>query len=208
MGIEAPLKMSFRPGEQERPKFDASFTPGVPPDDSSMVRKAVSSSRAQRRKAREQLSYEEQIVERAEKRVRQRNEALGEIGASVFFFLLVNFGIFNAEDWLADMITDGVIRAPGIHLWFTFIFWGFGIITQLFNYYNNFGPGQHAIDREIERERQRLYGSGEVTQAQEEKLKNEDAAMPRLRLTEEGELTESFVDEMGEMDENQYQARN
>lgn len=59
MGIEAPLKMSFRPGEQERPKFDASFTPGVPPDDSSMVRKAVSSSRAQRRKAREQLSYEE-----------------------------------------------------------------------------------------------------------------------------------------------------
>lgn len=205
MGIEAPLKMSFRPGEQERPKFDASFTPGVPPDDSSMVRKAVSSSRAQRRKAREQLSYEEQIVERAEKRVRQRNEALGEIGGSVFFFLLVNFGIFNAEDWLADMITDGVIRAPGIHLWLTFIFWGFGIITQLFNYYNNFGPGQRAIDREIERERQRLYGSGEVTHAQEEKLKNEDAAMPRLRLTEEGELTESFVDEM---DENQYQARN
>jgi len=58
------------------------------------------------------------------------------------------------------------------------------------SYYNDYGGGrdkrEEMIQREIERERSRL--SGETS-----KVKNDER---RVRLTEDGELTDSFIDEI------------
>ena len=47
-----------------------------------------------------------------------------------------------------------------------------------------------SLDREVEKELRRMYGD-----AYAEKVKNEELAEMRVRLTEDGELTESFVEE-------------
>jgi serine/threonine protein kinase len=135
------------------------------------------------------MTLEERILHRAEKRVRKRRDSLRDIGTQLFFFLLINFAIFDAENWLGE-IFEGHIVSPPIVLWFTFIFWGFGIIGQLIDYYNKYGPGrerrERLIQREVEREREKVYG---------DKLKNDMTAIP-MRLTEDGELTDSFIEDI------------
>ncbi|NWF67911.1 MAG: protein kinase [Chloroflexi bacterium] len=74
--------------------------------------------------------------------------------------------------------------------------WGIGLFFHGVSVYTQSAKQAAAqeehIAREIERERQRLQG----TQAQ--KRKNENISPPPVRLNSEGELTESFVEELDE----------
>ncbi|HEX2621871.1 MAG TPA: hypothetical protein VHL11_17055, partial [Phototrophicaceae bacterium] len=71
--------------------------------------------------------------------------------------------------------------------------WGIGMFSHFIGYYNKYGAGRERrealIQSEIERERSRTMST---------KAKNEDNYDPALRLTEDGELTESYVEEIDE----------
>lgn len=137
------------------------------------------------------LTSEERIRRRVEKRMSKGREALGGLFGNLMAFLFVNFVIFNAGDWINAMISNQRIIMPDFILWFTFLGWGFGLIGHFFDYWNNYGPGRYRrqalIDREVEREYQRL--TGEFAPA---KRKND---APPVRLTGDGELSESFIEE-------------
>jgi hypothetical protein len=85
-------------------------------------------------------------------------------------------------------------------------FWGIGVFAHFMGYYNEFGPGrarrEASIQREIEFERSRMS----ARKAKNDELFYDDAnaldadyqesASRRIRLTEDGELTDSYVDEL------------
>jgi hypothetical protein len=176
----APVPNSVAESENENPRKKISISIGENDDDDD---------NEDDEDDEKGMTLEERILHRAEKRVRKRRDSLRDIGTQMFFFLLINFAIFDAENWLGE-IFEGHIVSPPIVLWFTFIFWGFGLIGQIIDYYNKYGPGrerrERLIQREVEREREKVYG---------DKLKNDMTAIP-MRLTEDGELTDSFIEDI------------
>ncbi|MBC7870217.1 MAG: protein kinase [Chitinophagaceae bacterium] len=123
------------------------------------------------------LTDEKRIRKQVEKRMEER---LG-FYTHLAIYLCVNIGLWGI--WL--------FSGTGFP-WpmFTTFFWGMGMLGHTADYYNKYGGGrdkrEEMIQREIERERRRL--SGDTSKA-----KNEDRA---IRLTEDGELTDSFIDEI------------
>jgi hypothetical protein len=87
--------------------------------------------------------------------------------------------------------------------------WGVGLaingIGVLFSPLIGSETDEQAIERELARERERDVSIGKRKNAMDDaKLKNEDLAVstpPRIRLTEEGELTESFAQELDEQEQ-------
>jgi hypothetical protein len=86
--------------------------------------------------------------------------------------------------------------------------WGAGVVGHITDYANNHGKrNQKHMLREIEeeRERERILRGESASKAKNEKAKHEDERLslsdvgdvpgPRLRLNEEGELSDSFVEE-------------
>lgn len=90
---------------------------------------------------------------------------------------------------------------------------GIGIFATWMDYRNKYGVGRDyheaRLQREIERERERLSG------AMPRKAKNEDAdlfydegaASPGVRLTADGEFTQSFIEELDDADADTDAAR-
>lgn len=120
------------------------------------------------------------------RRVEKRLEERAGFYSHLMWYVGVNSLLWVI--WLFSSIENGTPDFP----WpmFSTFFWGIGIVSHGLSYYNEYGGGrgrrEEMIQREIERERDRLSGVAP-------KLKNEDR---RLRLTEDGELTDSFVDEI------------
>jgi len=125
---------------------------------------------------------ERKLRQRVEKRIKKRQEELQGlvIHAAIYFF--VNAFILGWNPWVA-------------------FFWGIGLFAQAWDYYHKYGPGatrqEAVIAREIERERQRYYNGLEDDF---DKRKNEDREPPRVRLRDDGEFTQSFIDELDEGD--------
>lgn len=75
--------------------------------------------------------------------------------------------------------------------------WGIGIAGNFIEYYNRYGRGyereRETLEREVERERRRFYGEDSKAKR---KIKNDDEAAGSIRLTEDGELSESFINEI------------
>lgn len=106
------------------------------------------------------------------------------------------------------MVMIWLFTDPGGYFWPMWVMgvWGIGLFFHARQYYNEHGGGRERHERfmqqEIERERQRLYGDSMV------KAKNDfrdDAAgdsldAPRVRLTGDGEFTDSFLQDL-EQDE-------
>jgi serine/threonine-protein kinase len=120
------------------------------------------------------------IRRRVEKRMEERREFYSHITAYVMVNLML---------WVIWAVTDF-----GGHPWpiYPMLVWGIGVAIHTVIFYNEHGGGRQRRDRiiqeEIERERARVYG---------EKAKNEDFAnAPPIRLTGDGELTDSFLDEL------------
>lgn len=128
---------------------------------------------------------EDKLRDIAEKRVKERQEELQGVVIHLLIFLAVNTFIFHWNVWIVTF------------------FWGIGLFAHLSDYYNKYGPGRNqqekAIQREIERERERLYGGERYEKAKRDLSDDRPSAhddAPRVRLTEDGEFTDSFIDDL------------
>lgn len=128
--------------------------------------------------AEEALPPEVRVRRRVEQRIEERNALIGH---------LVSYVVVNLLMWFI-FISGGADGHPW-PIWVTFP-WGIGMVMHFVSYYNEHGPGRERreamIERELERERSRLYS----------KAKNDDYYSGSPRLTEDGEFTESFIDEL------------
>ncbi|MBA3870893.1 MAG: 2TM domain-containing protein [Anaerolineae bacterium] len=112
----------------------------------------------------------DEIRRRVEKRYKKRQELITHIASYVVANVALWF-FFGRDGWV---------------MWVTFG-WGIGVVSNIIDYYNKYGPGaqnkEAEIQREIERERARMAGY--------EKPKNDT----HMRLTDDGELEEVPEDE-------------
>ena len=128
----------------------------------------------------QELDPETRLRRRVEKRLEERRDFFGHLTAYVMVNLML---------WTIWALTGGG------HPWpiYPMFGWGIGITIHFITYYTEHGAGRERreqfIQREIDRERAKLYG---------EKPKRDDMgdAAP-VRLTGDGELTDSFMDELG-----------
>lgn len=140
------------------------------------------------------MTPEEIIRKRIEKKLEER-QGLMIHGAA---FVSMNALMFMI--WLFISIGAGEFIFP----WpFIVLFgWGIGMFAHYMEYYNQYGRGREKreslIAREMERERARMYGSDY------EKPKNDFVDNRGIRLTEDGELSESFIQQI---EEEEYQSR-
>ncbi|MCU0479653.1 MAG: protein kinase [Anaerolineae bacterium] len=137
------------------------------------------------------MTPEEIIRKRVEKKMEER-QGLMIHGAA---FVMVNTMLFMI--WLFTSIGDGAFNFP----WFMMplMGWGIGMFAHYMEYYNQYGRGREKreslIAREMERERARMYGTADY-----EKSKNDFVDNRGIRLTEDGELSESFIQQLEEED--------
>ncbi|MBC8171578.1 MAG: protein kinase, partial [Anaerolineae bacterium] len=128
------------------------------------------------------LSDDDRIRKHIEKRMEERTGLI--IHSGIYFALNIMFWVI----WLSISISEGAVGFP----WPLTITlpWGIGVFSHYMSYYNKYGAGRDRreamIQAEIERERSRTMST---------KAKNDDYYDPALRLTEEGELTDSYVEE-------------
>ena len=129
------------------------------------------------------MPSEEEIRRRVEKRIKQRNE---------FYSHLAVYVVCNLMMWMIWALT----RDPGETIgfpWPLIVMFGWGIglgshaLTVYFNSASRVEARERAIQREIERERERLANDEYY-----EKPKRDQ----RLRLTDDGELIEIGDDEV------------
>ena len=111
----------------------------------------------------------DEIRQRVEKRYKKRQEVI----KSVATFVIVNalMWLFFHEGWV---------------MWVTFA-WGIGVVSNVVDYYNKYGPGAQNKEAEIQREIEREMARN----AAYEKPKND----VHMRLTDDGELEEVPEDE-------------
>lgn len=142
---------------------------------------------------RKGITYNEQeelLRRRALKKIKERRAFVQHLTT----YLLVN-GLLLAI-WL---LTGAGFFWP----FFPIFFWGMGLFFQGYDYYSKYGPGsdrhQEQIQREIDIERARLTGgsSNEKETQSAARLRLPDSHVV-VRLNDEGELTDSFVEEQQE----------
>lgn len=161
---------------------------------------------------------EEEIIRR---RIEKRDQEFRGFFIHLMFFIVFNlifWAIWANTPDIAAMLTSGIphpdadvakiVSEIGKIPWplFPTLGWGIGILIHALTYYAKFGPGarrrERYIQREIARERAR---SGYVTvpdyagekSKRKRERRHEDRA-PAIRLTEDGELTESYVERWNE----------
>ncbi len=139
------------------------------------------------------ISEETRIRQRIEKRYKERQGLVTNVVAYVLVnIMLWSIWFFSSQSDFASLSTGGEFPFP----WpiFPFLGWGIGVVAHSMEYYSKYGGGasrrEEAIQREIERERER---SGYM-----EKPKNDT----RMRLTEDGELEEVPDDEISRAEKN------
>lgn len=148
----------------------------------------------------EELPDEVRIRRRVEQRLKEREEWRSHLS----WYIAV-----NAFLWFIWLATGAGYPWP---LWVTGG-WGIGIFIHTATYLSSQGAERRRdeyVQRELERERSRIYGSSMVDRASNvPKFKNEDlveesrpdtGGTPRVRLNDDGEFTESFIDEIDDIE--------
>ncbi len=146
---------------------------------SSIEQAAKEGARQAAMAAHTPISEEARIRARIEKKYKERSGLIAHA---------IPYVIVNLVLWSIYFSTDA-----GGFPWPMFVtfFWGIGFVSHFFAYYSKYGGGatrrEEAIQREIERERERsmMY----------EKPKNDERDV-RMRLTDDGELEEVPEDEI------------
>lgn len=136
------------------------------------------------------LTDQELARRRVIKRMKERQEFVGHLAT----YITVNAGLIGL--WF---FTGAGFFWP----FFPIFFWGMGLVTQGVQYYNSYGPGAVKFDNRIEEEVNRELGRLSYAETRVDKNKNPDIrlstefgdAQGNVRLTEDGELTDSFVSE-------------
>lgn len=157
-------------------------------------------------------TQEELIRKRIERKLHARRE--------LYQHMVVYF-VINTVLWWIYLNAIGLGNAPISEIrwgfpWpiFPSVFWGMGLVTQYIDYYFKHGRGADKQEAEIEAELARRRG--QMPDADQRKghyqpsaedydvFDIDDVAVRRVRLNADGELTDSFVQDV---DANQRQAR-
>ena len=145
------------------------------------------------KKPRPQPTEEELIRQRIEKKLRARRDLMQHLAVYV---------TVNSIFWLM-YLSSGDFGFP----WPMFItgFWGIGVVSQYIEFYYKHGRGAEKREDEIEEEITRQMRRSQVRQMRRRKRKDEHEAVEildldgidarRLRLNDDGELTDSFIDQ-------------
>jgi serine/threonine protein kinase len=157
---------------------------------------------SRRRRGKAPLTPEEEIRRRVEKRIKARQELMQHFVAYVLVNALL-WVIWGASgSWFGGIFT---IPWPLIVM----LGWGIGLIAHLMEYNNKYGAGAARKEREIQRELERARARGELPVvdsvaedlgALPSKRKNEDLGERRVRLSDDGELTDSFAEDMDSLE--------
>jgi serine/threonine protein kinase len=114
-----------------------------------------------------------------------------------FFAHAAVFACINLMLWGIFGFSDADFPWP----MFVTLGWGIGLVSNALSAFGqstqNLASQEEQIQREIERERQRL-GNSAVQKRKHDELDAAGEPAPPLRLTDEGELTDSFVEEWDE----------
>ena len=180
--------------------------------------KAAYKEHKRRVKAQEEaaLSPEEPLRRRVEERVKKRREEFFGFLTHLFFYTIFGILFFDLDGWVRGIIQEGDL-SPNGGQWVA-LFWGIGVVFNFFEYFNKFGPGarrrEAVIQREYEREWQRLYGesSSSIHKQKNDQFVDDqpfydDAASRRVRLTDDGEFTDSYLDDLRNDDDQQRRNR-
>jgi hypothetical protein len=144
------------------------------------------------------MTDEERIRKRIEKRYEERTGLF--IHLTIYIVMqLVFWGMWaGSQDLFASLFSDGSLPARALDFpWPIFVtfFWGIGVVANIMDYYNKYGPGaekrERLIQAEVERERQRKMESYYDAKPKRDR---------RVRLTEDGELEEVPEDDYTDYD--------
>ena len=150
-------------------------------------------SKAKSRSRGPQPTEEELIRQRIEKKLHARRDLIQHLAV---------YATVNSIFWLM-YLSSGDFGFP----WPMFItgFWGIGVVSQYIEFYYKHGRGAEKREDEIEEEVTRQMRRSQVRQMRRRKRKDEHEAVEvldldgidarRLRLNDDGELTDSFIDQ-------------
>jgi hypothetical protein len=138
---------------------------------------------------------ETELRRRVEKRVQERSDALRELFSNIAIFLIVNLLLFNVGGWLMAVLRGENASTPGL-LWITAL-WGLWLVSEIWDYFNRYGPGRRWRERWIERELQREMLEMQALRHQI-KRKNSDLLMDSDPLTEPDAPPDPIVYRMGD----------
>jgi serine/threonine protein kinase len=146
-----------------------------------------------RRRKKKPLTEEQIIRRRIEKKFKDRQE----LRVHFVIYLMVNlmlWGIWALTTFMG--FPWPLIVMAG---------WGIGMVAHVMEYNHKHGRGAARREQEIQRELERARLRGELSAAEPieaypDKLKNEDVGERRVRLTDDGEFTDSFVDDLDDLD--------
>lgn len=135
--------------------------------------------------------------ERIRQRVKKRLKARSELAQHVVIYVMIN--VMLLAIWF---FSSGGAGFP----WPLIVMmgWGSGVAAQGMEYYNEYGPGAQNVEEQIQRELEREQRLSQVKQKNDmQKNKNDDGRRlddlmsggSPVRLNEDGELTDSFIDE-------------
>ena len=136
----------------------------------------------------EYSTEEERMRRRVAVRLKKRRDEFQGVMWHLGVFIFINIWLFGLGGWIENAM-DGNIVFPHI---VTF-FWGIGLVAHLSDYYTKYGPGYHRRQKEIEREMERERSKQHSVHMA--KNKHDEYSDDSVRLTEDGEFTDSFVDE-------------
>lgn len=137
------------------------------------------------------LTEEELARRRVMKRRKERQEFIGHLST------YIGVNTFLVAIWF---FTGSGFFWP----FFPLFFWGMGLASQGFEYYNKYGPGATRRESIIEEEVQRELGQMSHIKTRIDKSKHRDSRLSTdfadaqyggVRLNEDGELTDSFIEE-------------
>lgn len=142
----------------------------------------------------ERMSEEDRLRLHIEKRIKCRQEVIGHIIA----YVLVNIML-----WVIYGLTGGG------HPWpiYPMMGWGIAVFFHAMSYYTQYGRGYDHHETQVQRELDEEYERRDTPH--KPKNRQSDYIGGQVRLTQDGEFTESFVDELDQYydDDNQYEKR-
>lgn len=172
--------------------IDFSDMDNIGPQIEARVKQVVSAVQKEIKGERESLTPEERIRKQIEERIKARNELLTHVA----IFIATNAFLWMLYGLLAGL--GGICAFPWVLI--VLFGWGIGMVAHFLEYYNKYGAGALRREQEIEEALEQARRRGEISNDQADfvidKLKNEDLDDRRIRLTDDGELTDSFLQEI------------
>jgi hypothetical protein len=140
-----------------------------------------------------EVDDEARLRKQVKKRMEERSGVIGHAVA----YMMVNLMLWGI--WLFASIDDGAFSFP----WPMFVTfgWGIGMVSHVMSYWSEYGGGRERREAYIQREMARLRGDAPkakrdagASEAYDDAWADDRAA--RVRLTEDGELTDSTVEDI------------